>query len=242
MRGSSRFLGLALAGCSLVVFEPNAPHDYASVVRADAPASMWRFEGNAHDEFARANAETTNVTYVDGALHDKSKAARFDGSSIVAAPDVYAFTGNAPFTIEMWLAPDARGGDTQRVCNHRQGEPMHTGWLLYLDKRTRAVFERWDRDAIVGRVSADIGLDVYSHVVVRYDGAELAMYLDGDRKDAVADAHALGTFAAPLTWGVSSTQVLDFFTGRIDEAAIYERALDPTRIRAHYEAGAHGKF
>ena len=48
----------------------------------------------------------------------------------------------------------------------------------------------------------------------------------------------IAPFSAPLVWAAASTGVIDFFSGKLDEAAIYDFALAPDRIARHYAAGA----
>jgi hypothetical protein len=103
----------------------------------------------------------------------------------VAAPDVYTFDGTHPFTLEVWVAPSAGGLPIQRFCNHRLGVPTHHGWLLFIDDTQHVACERWDGDVVLGRVAAPIPLDVYSHVVARYDGRELALFVDGTLRQSV---------------------------------------------------------
>jgi hypothetical protein len=171
-----------------------------------------------------------------GATRDGDTAVSFDGAtSVVVGPDDYSFGGNAPFTIEAWVAPAPGGLPVQRICNHRHGPP-HTGWLLYVDSSKRAVFERWNGDTILGTVASALSVGAYSHVVVRYDGAELSMWINGQQSDHAADTGRIGDFRASLTWGAASTSVLDFFNGTLDEGAVYEYAIATDRIAAHYQA------
>ena len=236
------------AGCALAVSDGRAlPHDYAEVVRLDAPVSYWRFgdrAGVAKDAVGSADAAYAAAVRLGaaGALaKDDDTAARFDGAGFAAGPDAYGFFGTSAFSVEVWIAPDAGGLPVQRVCNHRYGTP-HTGWLLFVDATKNAVFERWTKDAVLGRVSAPLAVGRFSHVVVTYDGDALSLLVDGERRDSVADHGAIDPFSAPLVWGAASTMVLDFFSGALDEGAIYDRALTPSRVRAHFAAGARAEW
>ena len=230
----------AMAACS----PPNdeAPRAYADLVRADRPASYWRFgdvEGTAaRDETGQApGAISAGVKRgVEGALGDASSAFEFDGATgVVVAPDIYPFGDRLPFAVEVWIAPSPGGLPLQRICNHRVGPP-HTGWRLVLNATKRALFERWSNEVSTTAMSAPLPTGVYSHVVARYDGRTLDLFVDGVLASSVPDEHVIGPFAAPLTWGAASTSTLDFFSGRLDEAAIYEHALGTDRVAAHFAA------
>lgn len=129
------------------------------------------------------------------------------------------------------------GPPIQRICTHRIG-PSHTGWRLLRDQPQRVTFEHWSGDVLLGGVSADLPTSVYSHVVGRYDGASVAIYVDGVMRQAAPDAHDIAPFQTVLQWGAGGAGSEDFFLGRLDEAAIYDAALAPERSAAHHAAGA----
>ena len=220
---------------------------YADTVSADHPTSYWRFgdpagdAARARDETGAAPAALTDgVTRgVPGALAgDTDTAFAFDGAhGSVVGPDVDAFAATAPFSVEVWMAPEPGGLPIQRICNHRFGTP-HTGWRLFVDEAKRVAFERWSGDAILGAVGAAVPLGSWSHVVATYDGATLALYVNGALAQSTPDAHPIAPFAAPLVWAASSTDVIDFYSGRLDEGAIYDHALAPDRVARHHAVGS----
>lgn len=234
------FASLALLACSPT--EKRSP-SYAEVVRADRPASYWRFgeaSGSlaAHDELGVADGKVQGgVTRAPGTISgDPDGAFAFDGMrSSVVLPDLYTFEGKHPFAIEVWIAPIAAGTPIQRICNHRIG-PAHTGWRLLRDQPQRITFERWSGDVVLGTVSAEVPLDKYSHIVARYDGATVEIYVDGLLRQAAPDAHDIALYKQALVWAAGNVGDEDFFVGRLDEAAIYDFALAPDRIAAHHAA------
>ena len=238
-------IALPLAALAVVRCASKAPPSYVDLVRADHPVSYWRFDErdpspSAHDGVGQVDASLRGGVTLGaaGALAgDSNRAFAFDGSTgLVVGPDVYAFDGTHPFTVEVWIAPDAGGLPVQRICNHRFGLP-HTGWRMILDETKHVVFDRWSGDVQLGAVLAAIPVGVYSHVVGRYDGAALTLYVDGDLRQSAPDAHPIAPFSAPLVWAAASTGVIDFFSGKLDEAAIYDFALAPDHIAQHYAAG-----
>lgn len=232
-------LAIGLDACSRT--EPS----YSEVVLQDQPASYWRFDDSdpskpAHDEQGVADAKVQSgvgMRAVGAIAGDLGAAFSFDGiHGAVILPDLYGFQGTHPFTVEVWIAPAGGGPPIQRICNHRIG-PSHTGWRLVRDQPQRVTFERWSGDVVLGAVSADIPSDIYSHVVARYDGAAVAIYVNGALRQSTPDAHPIAPFQTGLLWGAGGTGNLDFFLGTLDEAAIYDSALPPERIAAHHKAG-----
>jgi Concanavalin A-like lectin/glucanases superfamily len=219
---------------------------YADTVSADHPISYWRFGDDpaataAKDETGVATgAFTAGVTRgVPGAIAgDANTALAFDGTAgSVVGPDVDAFTGTAPFSVEAWIAPEPGGLPIQRICNHRFGTP-HTGWRLFVDETKHVAFERWSGDAVLGAVTAPVALGSWSHVVATYDGATLSLYVNGALATTAADTHPIAPFGAPLVWAASSTDVIDFYSGRLDEGAVYDHALSADRVARHHAVGA----
>lgn len=239
-RGSALALLLSTTTCT----RAETP-SYPETVRADHPSSYWRFgeaeaSSGARDELGVASGKiiapgvTTNAEPAIGA--DPDRAFAFDGvRGAVVAPDVYTFEGRHAFTIELWIAPATGGAPLQRICNHRIG-PKHTGWRVIRDQPGRVTFERWSDDALLGGVSAEVPIGIYSHLVARYDGASIELYVDGVLRQAAPDTHDLARFAQALVWGAGNVGDIDFFAGRLDEAAIYDFALAPERIAAHHAA------
>jgi hypothetical protein len=230
---------LGVAACS----RPSGP-SYVDAVRADRPGSYWRFdEANtsqgAHDPIARKDgAILPGVSLrAPGALaHDADTAFAFDGlHGAVVVPNVYTFEGTAPFSVELWLSLGTGGASIQRISNHRIGD---TGWRLVRTEPQRIAFERWNKAVLLGAAAADLPIGTYAHVVGRYDGATIAIYVDGELRASEPDEHPIDHFEQTLVWGAGNVGDIDFFVGRIDEPAIYDFALAPDRIAAHHAAGA----
>ena len=83
----------------------------------------------------------------------------------------------------------------------------------------------------------------WHHLVVTYDGAtSIAVYVDGG---AVGTAQATSGVLATvldltgLEVGRDNAATPAFFSGTLDEAAVYPTALAPVKVEAHFAAG-HG--
>lgn len=72
------------------------------------------------------------------------------------------------------------------------------------------------------------------HVGCTYDRVNLRIYIDGVLKTSIACTDEITT--SPLNLQINGDSVLGRYTeGNIDEVRIYNRALDPTEVKRHYE-------
>jgi hypothetical protein len=83
------------------------------------------------------------------------------------------------------------------------------------------------------------------HLAYTFDNGarQQALYVDGSKVAIGAVTLSLGYDAQPLLFGRDTENGVPnfFFQGRIDEAAIYNRALSAVEIASIYNAGAAGK-
>jgi len=100
--------------------------------------------------------------------------------------------------------------------------------------------QMWVGGAAAQSASA-VQLDQWSHVVVTWDGATIKYYINGDHLTGEDDA-ATGTprtNAYDVHIGADPQSASYRFTGKIDEARIYNRVLSPEEIKASYNNSAY---
>jgi hypothetical protein len=88
-----------------------------------------------------------------------------------------------------------------------------------------------------------VDINKWSHLVGTYDGVTLKVYINGscvDSKDADPSGPIDSTLSTlPLyIGGIPGTN--NYFYGKIDEVAIYNRALTLEEIQQHYQNGLNG--
>ena len=79
----------------------------------------------------------------------------------------------------------------------------------------------------------------WHHLAVVRQGNLFSIYVDGQLAGSESADINIPNPSAPLTIG--QAEQIGFVRGRLDEIAMYSRALVPDEIRAIYEAGAEGK-
>ena len=223
--------------------EAGAP-SYAATVLSDAPVAYWRLDdsstatakdasGNGHD-----GSYQGGVTLgVQGAIAgDSDTAVQFDGNDaemLATVPGSFDFTGNAPYSVEVWAKPAsslaAMGLVGKSVYEADAGG--YLGW--YVASSTDGYLDNWRNNDETGNPAPAPG--VFIHVVATYDGTNLALYVNGQPFVSGPSPAPLAATGAPLMAG----GVADWgmFTGVLDELAIYDKALSQARIAAHYARG-----
>ena len=213
---------------------------YARAVTADAPVAYLRLGESVtpavKDEMGRHPATYQGAVQLGepGAIAgDPDTAARFKsgGAVNVSTASVFDFAGKASYSVEFWAK---RSGD-QGILGKASYAP---------DAGYKGLFAAY-RDNGPGDLSLEffrgptpvralITDNRFYHVVVVYDGVTLSLFLDGKLAVAAVSNNALpGTLTALRLGSIEQRGVFD---GLLDEVAIYDKALTPSQVQAHYMA------
>jgi hypothetical protein len=222
--------------------EAGTGNAYAAMILADGPAAYYRFEDSvgsnaAKDELGKIPANLTHVGVAFGTDGVVGHAAQFDGTAALDLGDVFDFAGKVPFTLELWAKPTTSNLDGLLI--HKRDE--HTGmtsdfvgYVLYLEGGGTPHFEGWGVSLTAWNDSPDPAGFVHLVLTVSYATGKGNATLYVDALPAVHGGYdnTLDLADTPQHFTLART-----FTGLLDEVAIYEKALPPDRILAHYRAG-----
>jgi hypothetical protein len=233
---------------------PDGGPTYAATVLADHPVAYYRLDETsasmpAHDSSGNGHDGTyspTGVTFAAKGLlaGDADTAVVTDGivGQITIGP-VFPFANLSPFTLEAWIQPATHQlAATPKIISHH--ESGTSGWLMglvvagggqpnsYISRRYGA-FGGSDL-AIDSEMPAVV--EQPAHVVTTFDGMYLIVYVDGKARAQVMSNMGVLDDQAPLVLATGSAA--GFYAGVLDEVAIYDFALPPARITAHYDVGA----
>lgn len=218
-------------------FTITSPLSYRATVLGDGPAGYWRLSelsGAAMDETGNAGGGTYTGGVTRGAPSalntDPNPAATFDGASgFVSVPDDAAMHIGDTFTYEAWVAR-ATLNTAQRVMAKGLGPALGFG------TNNKIVLIPGGTGAVAVVTSTITVTDHGWHqVVVTKNGATIHLYIDGvDRTGPIANT----TFASNTTGLIigRSQTASGYFSGSIDEVAVYPTALTAQQVLAHYKA------
>lgn len=223
-----------------------------------APAGLvgwWPGNGNANDAVAGNNGQLAgDATFASAVV---SQGFKLDGfGDYIQIPDSQAL--KPPYvSVEAWVRFDSL--DTPIVSQY--GAPGQQ--YIVFKKNTRVFqFEGYSlnktRVAGVDRLAFGVAnvtgfapvavsttqvvVGEFYHVVGTFDGTAVKLYVNGVLENQTAAPLTLDYDTRPIFIGTSGETVFDGkLAGIVDEASIYNRALDGTEIAVLYAAGNAGK-
>lgn len=212
-------------------------------VLADNPVAYWRL-GDTTADAVDLTGKTMAGKYdggpqqgVQGAIQgDRDTAVKLDGQDdeirVGVATD-FDFSGTTQFSVEAWIQPDLLDDGARHVFTKQHRGSPKDGFAVLVSGPKGVVFERFAADANEQAVFL-IQAGALVHVVATYDGNTMVLYVDGERRDSIADAHAMASVIDVAVIGSAGDG--SHFAGVIDEVAVYNKPLLPERVLAHYQA------
>ena len=224
---------------------PSNDMTYTSEVLADSPVAYWRL-GEASGTTAVDETGSHNGTYVGsptlgatGLLAgDTDTSVTFNGTSqYVDIPAAGAFTVGQPFTLEALVEVAADSTDRGIIGNGYSNTGYHLRILA--NNRLRMILFQ-DGTAYTFSDSTTVLSAGVHHLVGTWDGAGVPkVYVDGvDVSGARVAAGTIASIASGYNLRVGHLPgAPGGWNRRLDEAAIYDRALTATEVQAHYDVG-----
>ncbi len=183
--------------------------------------ALWSGENNAEDSIGTQDGSLVNGTaFVAGRI---GQAFSLDGADdYVEVPDSTVLDIAAQITLSAWINPTALGG---RI----------------IDKLTAGVSNGYLLDTFGGKVrliatstgsadgSTSLPLNAWTHVAGVFDGTQLRVYVNGQLDGTTDVTDTTPTNNLPLRIGADSNGD-NRFSGLIDEASVYNRALSATEV------------
>ncbi|MFD6420903.1 LamG-like jellyroll fold domain-containing protein [Streptomyces sp. NPDC060198] len=241
--------------CSSYTYEDGSL--YPSMVLDAGPVSYWRL---GEQEGSVAASEAPSRTGLNDGIHrdvvlgqpsalsgTTDPAAGFDGTdSYVELPDGQ-IDASTFLAVELWFKTTKPGvlvGFQEGRLD--EGKPAHYSPLaITADGKLRGQFEVTGQGVTAMTSTATVTDDKWHYAVLSGAGTTQSLYLDGTKVGTVSGpinhydkSYAyLGAGYSSATWdGIDAG--LRYFTGQLDEAALYHHPLDDATVAAHYAARA----
>lgn len=176
-----------------------------------------------------------NVTWVKGV---SGGAISIDGqaANALVIPKSNSLSIEGAITMMAWIKPTAWSGDNHtqlfdKRCNNGGETNFSYGFDVGGNGGRLAAFLGSGDGRPVPGVDAPVELEKWQHVAATYDGKDAKFYLDGKLVGEVSQGTDLkGTNDFDLRVGCSDSRANYTFNGAIDDAIIFNRALDDNEI------------
>lgn len=236
------------------VVEPQGP--YAQAILATKPAAYWRLgelqgpvardaSGNQHD----GRYEDGVAFYLDGPASDAfggkgtiHRCVHFAGGRMLASiPGL-----GSRYSVELWcwngLPNDARSVTGYLLARSVDREkPAQADCLAIAGtagQPGRLVFCSGEEPEDMLCAGPQLQLRTWHHVVLVRDGQQVTVYLDGKPAIQGTTKTAASTNASWLSLGGRHDHQ-DTFEGKLDEVAVYARALSADEVARHFAVAEH---
>jgi len=203
------------------------------------PTGFWAGAGNADDVYGALHGTLgSGVTFAAGQV---GQAFVFNGANDVQIPDAPALTFPTTLTIEAWINPTNSVTPLQAIVSKNRGAGG-TGYAMSISNG-RLGFGMNNGSNFSLSSSGTISLNTWTHVAVTRNANVVKLYINGvlDTTSTSAFNGALLDSNRPLTLGSEDTVGGRFFTGLIDEPAVWDDELTASQIAGIAAAGAAGK-
>lgn len=229
------------------------PSTYAATVAASGPFSSFRLADSAAATAVNGVDATRNGTYAGGVtfgqpgaiLCDTNTAVTFNGSTglMGAANTTAATAGPNAFTLQAWFKTTAAGGKIIGFGNQRTTQSSQHDRHVYLSNAGKLVFGVYPGSVktVVSPLSYNDG--AWHMATATLGAAGMRLYVDGAQVAADAAVTTGRAFSGYWrvgydsinSWGATQPSNF-FFTGSIDEVAIFTSQLPATTIASHFAA------
>jgi hypothetical protein len=207
-----------------------------SNVEVEAPAGLvgaWGFE-----EASGGSATDSSGSGNDGAISGATRtgqgrhgaALSFDGlDDLVTVADQASLDLQSAMTLEAWVFPTTSTGWRSVMIKERPG-----GLVYALYGNTNAnrpsghLFT--SSGAAVAHGTQRLPVNTWTHLAATWDGTTLRLYVNGTQASSLAAGGTLSNSAGALRIGGNSA-ASQWFTGRLDEMRVYNRALSANEIQ-----------
>lgn len=212
--------------------------------------AQWPLDGDPNEAVNSFVGQINgNVSFVAGQV---GQAARFDGNfSYIDAglhPEISILPGDE-ITFTAWIYPEdqpdplppGRDGDSAVITARTLCD---VGNYQFYDRLGGALYiSKWDdtQDESFFGSSVVLPFETWSFVAVSYQNGVASFYLDGQLQQSGSDDLVPGfqQIAKQVQLGWDSCG--SYFAGRLDEVAVYARALTATEVADQYATGLAGR-
>jgi hypothetical protein len=159
------------------------------------------------------------------------KGLAFNGNSLVRILDSPSVTMTSALTLEAWVYPTVVAAQWFPII-----EKMNDDYYLMATTDVGMAPALGWRPTTTLYGPSGLSVNTWSHVAATYDGAMMRLYVNGVQVNSQAKTGALPSSSGGRLMIGGDDFFGQYFTGRIDEVRIYDRALSVSEIQSDMSA------
>jgi hypothetical protein len=230
---------------STLSFAQNIP----SYVPKNGLVGYWPFNGNANDESGNGNNGTVNEATLTLDRNGVANSAySFDGiSSYIEVASSSNLLVTSSYSLSAWVNVSSfnSGGFPYQpaIISKIDGGDWYGGFELRASGDVNNSVNYYATTGNIGGQNTHLNksgqkTNVWNYLVITYNGSKVKMYIDGICIDSINRTGNIQTSSLPLRFGRRGGSYDSWYSGKIDDIAIYNRALSQEEITALYTGNA----
>ncbi|MGO4956995.1 PKD domain-containing protein [Luteococcus sp. Sow4_B9] len=226
---------------------PAQPSDaYGKVVIADEPQFLWRLDETRTPTVVDATTNLNNGTWFGSptlrvpspVTGTNGTGVSLDGSAAGIAQDARV-AGPQVFSVESWFRTSSTtGGKIIGFGNQHSGLSTQYDRHVWMDPSGQVRFGAYNQGMQSVSSSRPYNDGQWHHVVGSMGPNGMQLFLDGELVGSNGNTRAEDFSGFWRVGGDSSWSGSPWFTGQLDETAVYHGVLSADQVRAHYRASA----
>lgn len=208
----------------------------------------YTFDGTLKDDSGNGNdgSAVGAISYVPGPL---GMAAVFNGKSFVQVNDSDSLDLGKDFTFSLWLNGDPLEIEKAQGILTKLGSDLNATIPAYTvsERSMLPALQRYDASDNIGfgEVSADKRIDAHRWqlLTITYDGDSIRYFLNGElfsQKESSGGTRLAGSSGKLQVGMATLVEGKVFYSGRMDDLRIYDRALGQEEIKGLYREALAG--
>ena len=242
------FKQILLASCALVICATAANAQIPSYVPTDGLVGWWPFNGNANDESGNGNNGVVNgATLTEDRNGVANAAYSFNGQALINAGALINFgNSNAEISQLGWFKTTANQFCKMPLVTKRHNTTSGNGWASVMFKYDNlgylnfVVDDHFYANGINNPLSSEPvehNDGNWHHFAAIKNQSDYSLYMDGQLVDSRIDTYNFGLSSNDYMFGYEGSFGFlceRYYTGLLDDIAIYNRALTPQEIQNLY--------
>jgi hypothetical protein len=199
------------------------------------PVGYWNFDENTgtstlYDRSGNSNTGTmTNIAATAWVPGKFGSALDFDGTSYVQVGTGASINVEVPITLSAWVYPTSTAA-FQDIITDRDGATSDVQYALRINNGTDLEYYFHDGSAFREYIQTSVvTLNAWNHIAASNDGTNIILYVNGKPVLTTTTAFNPDT-SAEVTQISGYDGTNERFTGKIDEAKIYNYARTPGQV------------